>query len=319
MQPLRWTLLILGALFIAALTWWEWRGGRRRQDAGVPERAPRGAVRKAAPLLGRRSAPELGEPATVEAHDPPLDLPPLRGREPVRALPVIDLPEDDALPARESPMLATANADEDGAGHEPSMSAVAPDVLRAVPLREDSEDAAIAGAVAGAAIPTLGPLRARDELTGEAPARELPAPSARPAARVDWPAEPQRRILAARLVATSERFSGRALRLAFAAEGLEHGPMGIFHRVLEDGRVSWSAASLTKPGSFDLTSMDSVHFAGLHLFAVLPGALPDGEVSGDLTATARRLAERLGGELRDEGGRPLEAQRTPATSVGGRA
>ena len=48
-------------------------------------------------------------------------------------------------------------------------------------------------------------------------------------------------------------------------------------------------------------------------------ALPEGEVSGDLTTTARRLAERLGGELRDEGGRPLDSLRASAPTAGGRA
>ena len=35
MQQLRWTLLVLGALFIAVLAWWERRSARSRQDAGA--------------------------------------------------------------------------------------------------------------------------------------------------------------------------------------------------------------------------------------------------------------------------------------------
>ncbi len=34
------------------------------------------------------------------------------------------------------------------------------------------------------------------------------------------------------------------------------------------------AASLTQPGSFDLATMDTQRYGGLHLFAVLPGPLP---------------------------------------------
>jgi hypothetical protein len=326
MQQLRWTLLVLGALFIALLAWWERRSARSRQDAGAGH--DREGYREAGAAATRAAAPARHAPSGLgadlpldaqDARDPPLTLPPPRGREPLRAPMVIDMPGEEPVSPLETGTLRSGAQDQVDAGRESPMTATAPDVLRATPLSADSADAQFVGAVAGAVIPTLAPVHARTALAGGATIREEPTLPPRPTPRVEWPAERERRIVAARLVATGERFSGRALRLAFAAEGLEHGPMGIFHRVLDDGRVSWSAASLTKPGSFDLTSMDSVHFAGLHLFAVLPGALPEGEVSGDLTTTARRLAERLGGELRDEGGRPLDLLRVSAPTAGGRA
>ena len=47
---------------------------------------------------------------------------------------------------------------------------------------------------------------------------------------VEWPPEETRRILTVRILAARERFAGRALRLALAAEGFMHGRLSIFHK-----------------------------------------------------------------------------------------
>lgn len=127
---------------------------------------------------------------------------------------------------------------------------------------------------------------------------------------VDWPPESERRLVGVRLVAPlGERYSGRALRQALAAAGLRHGKFGIFHRTGPDARAVFSVASLTKPGHFDLDAMDAQRYSGLSLFAVLPGPLPPAETIDSLLATARELAERLGGALQDERGQPLSPAR----------
>ena len=69
-----------------------------------------------------------------------------------------------------------------------------------------------------------------------------------------------------------------------------------------------SAASLTRPGTFDIETMDSQHYGGLSLFAVLPGPKPPGQAFDELVFAARNLNERLHGVLQDEQGTPL----TPA-------
>jgi cell division protein ZipA len=126
---------------------------------------------------------------------------------------------------------------------------------------------------------------------------------------VDWPPEHERRILALRLVARQrERFAGRSLRQALAAEGFLLGQFAIFHKGDEERRAVLSAASLSRPGTFDMETMDSQHYGGLSLFAVLPGPKSPPQAFDELVSAARNLNERLHGVLQDEQGTPL----TPA-------
>ena len=130
---------------------------------------------------------------------------------------------------------------------------------------------------------------------------------------VEWPPEESRRILSLRILAVGERFGGRALRQALAAEGFIHGKLSIYHKAgHEDPRAIVAAASLTQPGSFDLATMDTQRYGGLHLFSVLPGPLPPPQAFEELLASARNLNERLQGTLRDERGEALSAARIAA-------
>jgi FtsZ-interacting cell division protein ZipA len=127
---------------------------------------------------------------------------------------------------------------------------------------------------------------------------------------VEWPADDQRRVVALRLVASpTERFAGRALRLALASEGFVLGKFQIFHKPDDQGRAVLSAANLSKPGTFDVETMDVQRFGGLSLFAVLPGPKPPLKTFDELLATARNLNERLQGALQDERGGPLTPTR----------
>jgi cell division protein ZipA len=128
---------------------------------------------------------------------------------------------------------------------------------------------------------------------------------------VDWPSEDTRKIVALRLVSGSgERFAGRAVRLALAAEGFVLGKFDIFHKPGPDARAVLSAASLTKPGTFALGTMDAQRFGGLSLFAVLPGPLAPLATFDELLTTARALNDRLRGALQDERGEPLTPTRS---------
>jgi len=126
---------------------------------------------------------------------------------------------------------------------------------------------------------------------------------------VEWPDEAQRRVVALRLVAQGERFQGRAIRQALAAEGFVLGKFSIFHRSGPDGRAVVSAASLNKPGTFDREAIDLQRYGGLNLFAVLPGPLPAPRAFDELMAAARNLNDRLHGALQDERGEPLTPTR----------
>jgi len=309
MSELRWALLILGLLFIVALTLWERR--RPRQASGA---------------FGRRPPQEsAGEPPRA-VREPPLTLPEVHVHEPLAAaqLPVVETSEETALPVlgpaadeladhspgansgheflpEESPLTEAQPhraEDEDTIDDLPTivMSAEHAIAEHAIAEHADAEypveDAAIGRAT--------GPPVFREALPELPPATPL---------LVEWPAEHERRILALRLVAPQrERFAGRSLRQALAAEGFLLGQFAIFHKPDDEHRAVLSAASLTRPGTFDMETMDSEHYGGLSLFAVLPGPKPARQAFDELVFAARNLNERLHGVLQDEQGTPL----TPA-------
>ena len=158
-------------------------------------------------------------------------------------------------------------------------------------------------------LPTLQIRESAEPVTLESVSAPLPAAPVAVEPIVEWPPEGSRRILTLRILAARERFAGRTLRQALAAEGFVHGRLSIFHKAGTDARAVLSAASLTQPGSFDLATMDTQRYGGLNIFAVLPGPLPPPEAFEELLASARQLNERLQGTLQDERGDALTAAR----------
>jgi cell division protein ZipA len=319
MSELRWALLILGVLFIAALWWWERR--RPRQARGALERP-----------LSR----EGGADAPLRlVREPPLTLPEVRAREPVavKELPVVaerraeqpaEAPEprepqepweaqeqerpvlEAAAPARpaEAPERQPAPAASDPDDTVDDLPIIPADEIPA-DQRAAFEESEFEDSEPGASVDSE-PLAAPTAPSQHEVLPELPL-SAPPV--VDWPADRERRILALRLVAPQrERFAGRSLRQALAAEGFLLGQFDIFHKPDDEHRAVLSAASLTRPGTFDMETMDSQHYGGLSLFAVLPGPKPPPQAFEELVFAARNLNERLHGVLQDEQGTPL----TPA-------
>jgi cell division protein ZipA len=228
-------------------------------------------------------------PEPTRSREPALQLPEMHAHESLtsRALPVVELPED----ADELPVLEAAAPGGDGA-------APGAQEIEAMEERAELDEAPAQTAEAQA--------EARFEVASAAVAAEASGASE---PFVDWPPDAQRRVVALRLVAPqAERFAGRSLRQALAAEGFVLGRFDIFHKGDEEQRAILSAASLTQPGTFDAATMDSQHFPGLSLFAVLPGPKSPPEAFEELVSTARSLNDRLCGVLQDEGGTPL----TPA-------
>jgi FtsZ-interacting cell division protein ZipA len=127
-----------------------------------------------------------------------------------------------------------------------------------------------------------------------------------PAMIIDWPEESARRIVTLRIVPSgSDRLPGRAVRQGLSACGFRHGQFGIFHLPGDDGRVILSAASLVRPGTLDPAAMDFHRYAGLNLFAVLPGPLEAGRALERLGQVALELAGRVSGRVHDEQSTPL--------------
>jgi cell division protein ZipA len=278
---LRWALLIIGLLAIVILVLWERR--RPRQARGAPERWSREAPAPAAPRHVREA----------------FTLPEVRAREPAvhAELPVVEVSEPATVPVLEPATEVEALAEAQLSDEPPGR----PCATEEAPAEEFEPPPAAAAPELEPSVETLAPAASLRELLPELPAAEPPS--------VDWPADDQRQILALRLVAPQpNRFAGRSLRQALAAEGFVLGRFAIFHKPDDARRTVLSAASLNRPGTFDMDTMDSQHYGGLSLFAVLPGPKSPPQAFDELVFTARSLNERLQGVLQDEQGSPL----TPA-------
>jgi cell division protein ZipA len=66
---------------------------------------------------------------------------------------------------------------------------------------------------------------------------------------------------------------------------------------------------MMEPGSFDPGLMDQQSFPGISLFGIVPGPLEAPATFDLMLALGRKLADRLGGQLQDEQGSTLTAQR----------
>jgi FtsZ-interacting cell division protein ZipA len=277
MPELRVTLMVVGGVFLIALAWWELRRSRQVRGSEVPRPVPEPLVR----------APERSS----EWDLPPLDLPRMSARDPEDELPVVEIGAADfaALEARAETTAAAPG------------SAVA-----------QPPDNGMDGLLA-----ELGDNQAPDPPIGDEPwtspaVAAAPAPVPNPVApvTVDWPAAQDGQVLAVRLISMGEKFSGRAVRMALAAEGFVLGKFSIFHKPAPDGRALLSIASLNKPGTFDLQSIDLQRYGGLNLFTVLPGPVSGPDAVNELLVCAQVLSQRLRGALQDETGQPLSAART---------
>jgi len=106
-------------------------------------------------------------------------------------------------------------------------------------------------------------------------------------------------------------FAGTDVLKTLEDEDLRHGKYGIFHRLCrnDEDACIFSIASMTEPGSFDLAVIHSTRMPGLTFFMILPGPQEASSAFAEMLATARRVADRLAGELQDHSGSTLSAQR----------
>lgn len=274
---LRLALLLVGALLLVAIVVWEIVQRRRASKADAAHQAGPPSVD---PLLRSDDEPEVRE-------DPSLTLPEMHVRDRLIEPTLVDF--DSAIakePSLGIPVLDSVTLS------DPVVTVSNATQASAAQAEERSSEAAAESIEAPVSVVT------------ESPAQEPVA------MRLDWPPAEQQRIIGLRVIARNgERFTGVSLRQALLGEGFQHGELDIFHRPMADGRVLLSAASLTKPGNFDLATMDSSLFLGLNLFAVLPGPLPGRDTVDKLLIAGHTLAQRLRGELRDSRGEALTEAR----------
>jgi cell division protein ZipA len=94
--------------------------------------------------------------------------------------------------------------------------------------------------------------------------------------------------------------------------GLRPGDMDIFHCLdeFDDGtRIYFSMANMVKPGTFPFDAMDDFSTPGMMLFAQLEGYPEDLTILEEMIATARKLANSLGGDVLDDTRRPLTVRK----------
>ena len=299
MAGLRWILLGAGIALILGLWWWETRKAKAPAVSAPDDTWPDSrAEADAEPVIAEvESASDASEGPVYTPSENRVRVP--------RRPPLIEIPEDfevdvsdfvgidrrhqadpaftlEPQPDAESDFEAAANEEGVFADDQPDDHHRAPWV-RTQPLE-------------------------RDEVAPKSSDDQFEAPPADPIERRTAEASKQR-IVALRLIASGDSWGGAALRDALEAEGLSYGPYAIFHREREDGKSLLYVASMMEPGSFDLERMDDVAYPGISLFGVVPGPL-DAPATFDLVlAVGRGLAERLKGQLQDEQGSTLTAQR----------
>lgn len=303
MPELRWILLGAGVALILGLWWWETRRPQATGQSAAPgtwDRDP------ATPDYDEDGLAEGDEIREVGQEIRPSYAPTIERVRVERRPPMIEIPEDmevdvsefvgiDRRQAAQAEFPLEAESADQGEFVEPPEGGEA----YAEP-EEEQDDHHRAPWV------RTQPLE-RDEV---APKREEEPP--------ELPSDPierrtaeasQQRIVALRLVAAGQNWHGADLRAAFQAEGLEFGPYSIFHRPREDGKSLLYVASMMEPGSFDIARMDEQQFAGISLFGIVPGPL-DAPATFDLVlSVGRNLADRVKGQLQDEQGSTLTAQR----------
>jgi len=130
-------------------------------------------------------------------------------------------------------------------------------------------------------------------------------------ARIPAPGLPEKIVTIRILSRAGTPFPAEDLVLALRESGLRHGRFGIFHSPVSDADDTpvFSVASLTEPGSFDLTRVHTDVYQGVSLFLGLPGPVEGVAAFESMVNAARAVAKRLDGNLVDEHGSTFSVQR----------
>ncbi len=304
MPELRWILLVAGVALILGLWWWETRKTRARAGAAPADHWPQ--ERADAVAEADAGVPPAEQEAAPMTYAPTVE----RVRVPRRP-PLIEIPEDLEVDVSDFVGIERRHSAPPSFSLEP-VPEVEPEVSQAA-----NEDAAMEELSAEGSEQPDDHHRApwvrtqpldRDEVAPK-PVEEPPEPPFTDATERRTAEASRQRIVALRLVASAGSWSGAELRAALEAEGLAYGPYSIFHREREDGKSLFFVASMMEPGSFDPARMDEQEFAGVSLFGVVPGPLDAPSMFDLVLSAGRSLAERLTGQLQDEQGSTLTAQR----------
>lgn len=115
------------------------------------------------------------------------------------------------------------------------------------------------------------------------------------------PGEPERIIALHVMSQEGKRFNGSDLLHAFMQVGLQYGDMNIFHRMQNGSDTPvFSLANAVEPGTFELAAMEELSTPALIIIMTLPHRMDALEVFDDMLGTARKLSEELNGRLCDD-------------------
>lgn len=305
MPELRWILLAAGVALILGLWWWETRKSKAQAQALSAESWPR---ERTEPTVdaddGQQDVAPAEHEAAVTRYAPTIE----RVRAPRRP-PVVEIPAD--LEVDVSAYVSKDRRREPEPQYEPDVDVASLETT----VVEEIVDIGAADADEEQDDHQRSPWIRTQPL--EHPA-VMSAQQEEPAEPEPWPGDSamrqteeasRQRIVALRLVAHVERWDGQLLRESLEAEGLRYGRYSVFHREREDGKTLFYVASMVEPGSFELERMDQQTFPGISLFGIVPGPLEAPATFDLILATGRHLSERLGGQLQDEQGSTLTAQR----------
>lgn len=247
-------------------------GGARSLGGAVKPPPPKPSRSQA--YLAKEAAREKREPSFQSA-------PSFEDTQKLRRTPTISQPVPKAAEApRQAPVIRKE-----------------PDLEQSVPLLMEPED--------------------RGEVTFSAEQNMLEANSAanssktrivpRKAATEPAPAEEQEVIVINVMSRQPEGFVGAALLETILSCGMRFGAMNIFHHYApapDDDCSLYSMANIVKPGVFDLNNMQSFQTPGVSFFMIMPlkGStnISSMDVFDQMLSTARKIAEKLDGELKDE-------------------
>ncbi len=115
--------------------------------------------------------------------------------------------------------------------------------------------------------------------------------------------EPEEVIVINVMAKSGEFFAGKDLLPILLSQGMQLGSMSIFHKHADNngnGPVMFSMANMVKPGTFDVTEMESFSTPGISFFLQLPNTLGNMRCFEQMLTAANAIKESLNGELKDE-------------------
>jgi len=95
-------------------------------------------------------------------------------------------------------------------------------------------------------------------------------------------------------------FNNETLMELALACGMRFGAMNIFHRTDDVGRLQFSMANVTKPGTFDIDDFNQMSIRGIALFMTLPCSSDPLQSFEYMSETASVISRHLNGVIKDE-------------------